>query len=231
MAWADYWPILSPILGALGGATVLIFSKSYFGERAKNLATKHDFAQLQQQLRENTEITKEVEQAHARADVLWRSELDYRERQLSELYGPAYGYVKTSQEIYDLWMEKKTPEINLKVKQLLTKQNEFMRDLLISKAHLMEGAQMPESISRYATSTLIFDFYASSTEEGYVPEPLRSDPRTKYPEDFDKHIIETTERLKERIDQLHAKYSTPLQTEPASNNFRNGSKAGNALSE
>ena len=96
MAWADYWPILSPILGALGGATVLIFSKSYFGERAKNLATKHDIAQLQRQLRENTEITKEVEQAHARADVLWRSDLDYRERQLSEFYGPAYGYVRTS---------------------------------------------------------------------------------------------------------------------------------------
>jgi hypothetical protein len=96
MAWADYLPILSsPILGALGGATVLIFSKSYFGERAKNLATMHDILQLQRQLRENTEITKGVEQAHARDDVLWRSELDYRERQLSELYGPAYGYVKT----------------------------------------------------------------------------------------------------------------------------------------
>jgi hypothetical protein len=44
-----------------------------------------------------------------------------------------------------------------------------------------------------------------------VPERLRSDHRTIYPTDFDEHIIETTERLKERIDQLHAKYSTPLQ--------------------
>jgi hypothetical protein len=82
--------------------------------------------------------------------------------------------------------------------------------LLINKAHLIEGAQMPDSMSRFATSTLIFDFYASSTEEGYVPEPLRSDFRTKYPEDFDRHIIETTERLKERINHLHAKHSTPL---------------------
>src|SRR5262249_35854886 len=113
---------------------------------------------------------------------------------------------------------------NLKVKQWLTKYNEFMRDLIISKAHLIEGAQMPESISRLATATLIFDFYASPTEKGNVPEPLRSDPRTKYPQEFDKHIIETTERLKERINQLHAKYSTPLQSEPASDNVRNGSK-------
>ncbi|MDI4231452.1 hypothetical protein OZ411_01315 [Bradyrhizobium sp. Arg237L] len=223
MASAEYWPVLSPILGAFVGATVVVFSRRYFEERAKNLATKHDLVDLQRQLRENTEITKKIEQVHAREDVLWRSELDYRERQLSELYGPAYGYVTTSQEIYDLWLEKKTPEINFKVKQLLTKQNEFMRDLLIRKAHLIEGAQMPESINRFATSTLIFDLYASPTEDGYVPEPLRSDPRTVYPENFDKHIIETTERLKKRIDQLHAKYSTSLQTELTADKVRSSS--------
>jgi hypothetical protein len=210
MAWGDYWPVLSPILGALGGATVIAFSKRYLEERAKTLATKHDIGELQKQLRENTEIAKGVEQTYARADVLWRSELEYRERQLSELYGPAYGYVKTSKDLFHLWVEGKTPEINLTVKRWLTKQNEFMRDLLISKSHLIEGTQMPESMCRFATSTLVFDFYASPTEEGQVPERLRSDPRAIYPHDFDEHVIETTERLKARIDQLHRKYSAPL---------------------
>jgi hypothetical protein len=65
-------------------------------------------------------------------------------------------------------------------------------------------------MSRFATSTLIFDFYASPTEEGHVPEPLKKDDRTIYPQDFDKHIIETTEHLKQRINQLHANYSSPL---------------------
>ncbi len=165
---------------------------------------------LQQQLRENTAITKSIEQSFSRDDFLWRSELEYRERQLAELYGPAYGYVKTSKELYDLWREGKTPEINLTVKRWLTEQNQFMRALLISKTHLIDSSKMPDCMTRFATSTLIFDFYASPTEEGNVPKVLVEDNRTKYPEEFENHIIETTERLKERIDQLHAKYAMPL---------------------
>jgi len=41
------------------------------------------------------------------------------------------------------------------------------------------GSKMPDCMMRFATSTLIFDFYASPTEEGQVPERLKSDPRTK----------------------------------------------------
>jgi hypothetical protein len=142
--------------------------------------------------------------------VLWRAELQYREQQLAELYGPAYRYVKTSKELYDLWMEGKTPEINLTVKKWMTKQNEFMRELLITKAHLIDGSKMPDSMMRFATSTLIFDFYASPSEEGHVPERLTEEPRTKYPIKFDQHVIDTTERLKARIDELHRKYAQPL---------------------
>jgi hypothetical protein len=193
-----------------GGATVLAFARAYITKRGEHLATKHDLSDLQDQLEENTEITTRIAQAHTREDVLWRSELEYRERQLSELYGPVYGYVETCQELYDLWMEGKTAAINLPIKKRLAEQNKCIRDLLISKAHLIEGSEMPESMKRYATSTIIFDLYAAPTEEGNVPEPLRSDPRTVYPFKFDEHIIETTERLKKRIDELHAKYAQPL---------------------
>jgi hypothetical protein len=92
----------------------------------------------------------------------------------------------------------------------MTKQNEFMRELLITKAHLIDGSKMPDSMMRFATSTLIFDFYASPSEEGHVPERLKEEPRTKYPIKFDQHVIDTTERLKARIDELHRKYAQPL---------------------
>jgi len=206
-AWKFF---LGPLLGGFVGAIIGAFPTNYFGERGKNLATKHDIKQLQEELEKNTEITKGVEQAYARQDVLWRSELQYREQQLAELYGPAYGYVKTSQELYLLWLEGKTPEINLTVKKWMTKQNEVMRELLVKKAHLIEGSEMPDSMMRFATSTLIFDFYASPSEEGRVPERLTKDDRTKYPKAFDEHVIKTTERLKARIEELHRKYAQPL---------------------
>lgn len=206
------WSVLGSMLGILvaaAGAALVAFSQGYFAERGKKIATKNDIDQLRQELRKNTEITKGVEQAYARQDVVWRSELQYREQQLAELYGPAYGYVKTGKELYELWMARKTDEINLTVKKWMAKRNEFMRELLISKAHLIEGSEMPDCMVRLATSTLIFDFYAAPSEDGQIPEHLKS-PRTVYPEDFDAHIIDTTERLKARIDELHRKYAQPL---------------------
>jgi hypothetical protein len=52
--------------------------------------------------------------------------------------------------------------------------------------------------------------YAVPTEHGEVPAELAKHPRAQYPLDFDKHIIETTERLKSRIESLHKKYAQPL---------------------
>jgi hypothetical protein len=148
MNWEYVWWFTSPILGGLAGATVLAFArsyitrrgehlatkhdladlqnqlagneqiKSYFTEIGKHLATKHDLADFQKQLEENTEITTRIAQAHTREDVLWRSELEYRERQLSELYGPAYGYVETCQELYNLWMEGHCCPVNERINSI-----------------------------------------------------------------------------------------------------------------
>ena len=90
-AWltSETGKIVLAIVAGFLAATLLSFAKGYFGLRGKNLATKHDIEDLQKQLKENTDITKRVEQSYSREDVLWRSELDYRERQLSELYRPS----------------------------------------------------------------------------------------------------------------------------------------------
>jgi hypothetical protein len=52
-------------------ATVSAFFKGYFGARGKTLATKHDVEILQEQLEENTKITKKIERSFSREEVLW----------------------------------------------------------------------------------------------------------------------------------------------------------------
>jgi hypothetical protein len=206
----EVWAFIGGIFTAALSATIFGWLTNYFGTRGRNLATKHDIEFLQKQLQESTAITKSIERTYSRGDYIWRSELDYRERQLSELYGPAYGYIKTQREIYRLWIDRKMTDVNLDVKKLLSKYNQILRDLIINKAHLIDGSVMPESFVRFFTSTVVFDLYAAPADAGSVPKHFEQEPMTRYPSDFDDHIIETAERLKARIDCLHAKYASPL---------------------
>jgi hypothetical protein len=65
--------------------------------------------------------------------------------------------------------------------------------LIVSKAHLIEGSVMPESFVQFVTSTLVFDLYAATTNEGQVPSNLRDDQRSAYPLAFNDHVIRVTE--------------------------------------
>ena len=197
-------------VGGLLLATIASLAKGYFSVRGKNIATKHDLFQLQKQLTENTEITKKVEQRFSQEDVLWRSELDYREQQLREFYGPAYGILKTENDIYDLWMKRQMDDVNWDVKKYFHNDNNMIRELIIKKAHLIEGETMPDCFVKFITNSVVFGLYAVPSENGAIPAHLEENPRVKYPFDFDTHIIETTERLKARIELLHKKYALPL---------------------
>jgi len=48
------------------------------------------------------------------------------------------------------------------------------------------------------------------TSEGEVPDELAKNPRVKYPFDFNEHIIETTEKLESRLNDMHRDYAPPL---------------------
>jgi hypothetical protein len=143
--------------------------------------------------------------------VVWRNELSFRQQQLSELYGPIYGYLTSQRHVYDLWVEGKMNEKNVEVKHLFREQNQAIRNLIINKTHLIEGRIMPDSFVRFCSSTLIFDFYAAVAAEGDVPEHLKADARSAFPYDFYEHITTVTESLKARIEDLHASYAPPLR--------------------
>ena len=91
-------------------------------------------------------------------------------------------------------------DVNLQVKKLFHDHNNRLIELIINKAQLIEGASMPDCFVKFITNSIIFGFYAVPTDEGVIPEELSADPRVQYPFDFDHHIIQTTERLKARIE-------------------------------
>src|SRR4051794_30357065 len=210
MSVSDFLNVSSLIGGALG-ATAFGWFGAYVAVKGKNFATRQDVEFLRTDLRANTEITKSVDQKFSRSDVLWRGELAFRQQQLAELYGPIYGFVKSQEDIYHLWMGGRMDEKNFEIKRLFSAQNAKIRELIVAKAHLIEGSVMPDSFVKFFTSTLIFDLYAATTNEGQVPPHLRGDPRSAYPIDFNDHIVRVTEALKARIESLNAEYAPSLK--------------------
>jgi hypothetical protein len=208
---ANDWLNVPSLVGSALGATLFGWLGAYVAVKGKNFATRQDVEFLRTDLRTNAEIMKSVDQRFSRSDVLWRSELAFRQQQLAELYGPVYGILTSQEDIYDLWMGGDMDEKNLEVKKLLSHQNAKIRELLMTKTHLIEGYAMPDSFVRFITSTVIFDLYAANTNEGEVPFYLKSDTRSAYPREFNEHVISVTEALKARIGSLNTEYAPPLE--------------------
>ncbi|WP_148291194.1 hypothetical protein [Methylobacterium sp. B1] len=185
----------------------------YINTRLQGLATRSDAERLREDIKKNTVAIKSIENEFSRSDYMMKAELSYRERQLSTLYGPIYGYLKSQHKIYDLWVENKLVHQNLAVKKLFKEQNEKMRQILINNTHLLEDARMQEYVANFFTSTLIFDWYAADKDDGEVPAHLENLEVVKFPKDFQRHIFETTERLKSRIQTLNAQFAMPLRQE------------------
>jgi hypothetical protein len=148
----------------------------------------------------------------SRGDFLGRRELEFRERQLAEFYGPLYGYLHSQVELVDLWLEGKLHEKNHEIKQLFLRQHMTVRELIVSKAHLIDSSSMPDFFTRFMTSTIVWDMYAAASPDGRVPDEIRSDLRIKYPTEFNEHIFATTVRLKKRIEDLHTRFAIVLDT-------------------
>jgi hypothetical protein len=199
-----------PLITAALGASLFGYLGAYFGGLGKLQVEKQERDYLRRTLSDNTETVKSIEGRLNREDFLGRHELEFRERQLAEFYGPVYGYLKSQRDIYNMWMDGMLDEKNLEIKQLFAKQNAIVRDLIIRNVHLIDSSDMPEYFVTYLTNTLIFEMYAAATADGMVPERVAEDPRAKFPDEFEEHVFHTTIRLKQRTEALNANFAIKM---------------------
>jgi hypothetical protein len=134
-----------------------------------------------------------------------QSELEYRKLQLAEFYGPIYAYVKLNAEIYSIWLMGKLQDIDRDILGLFRRNNEEMMRILATKIHLVEGSTIPDHFVHFATSVAIWNIYTAREVEHWVPKAVEELPQVKYPKDFNRYIIETTESLKDRLNELYEK--------------------------
>jgi|GEM_PF-1094914 len=138
--------------------------------------------------------------------LLTEADLEFRQRQLEEFYGPIYASLKLSSEIYPLWMQGKFQEVNQEIIALFKHQNDEIVTILKTKAHLMDGGEFPPEFIKFMTSATIWGMYCTHPEHPYLPDHVASLDQIKWPQEFERHIFTKTEELKQTLDVLLTKY-------------------------
>ena len=147
-----------------------------------------------------------LQKALHKQKLLTEADLEFRQRQLEEFYGPIYASLKLSSEIYPLWMEGKITEVNQDIIELFNRQNNEITTILKTKMHLMDGEDFPPEFIKFMTSATIWGMYCTRPEHPYIPEHVADIEQVKWPKEFEQHIFEKTEELKQNLDNLLVKY-------------------------
>lgn len=135
-----------------------------------------------------------------------KAELEYREKQIAEFYGPIYSYLEANKVIYPLWLDGKLKEVNYEVIKMFKEQNDHIIDIITNKAHLIDSEKMPKEFTAFTTSSKIWNMYCIRENEPYLPEHVANLPEVKWPKHFEEHIHEKTIELKRRLNELYDKY-------------------------
>lgn len=144
---------------------------------------------------------KTIQQARG---IVGEAEIQYRQQQLSEFYGPLYAYMQGSQPIYDLWMAGKLHHVNDPVKARFREQNECVLSIIRTKAHLIDEGVFPNELARFMTSVTIWNLYTSL--QGGLPKEVAELPEASFPREFQEYIYAKTEELKAELERLYKKY-------------------------
>ena len=176
---------------------------SYAKRKGENLATREDFEVVLRQVQMTTAATEQIKAQMSSQARVGESELEYRKAQLAEFYGPIYANLKTSKELYDIWIEGKLQSINKEIIELFRGQNEEMLRIISTKAHLVDGDTIPDVFTHFMTSVTIWNFFTMRPDKPWIDPNVADLPQTKFPTEFRDYIFSKTQELKRRLDHLH----------------------------
>ena len=139
-----------------------------------------------------------------RRQVALQSQIQFKERQLSEFYGPTYALLRRIRPIDELWNAGKLQAISDAAVEVICDSNNRIADIILSKCHLIQGDKIPESYTHFLTHVAIWHAFLKSPLRGWPETPAL--PEAYYTTDFEKDIYGTTETLKRELYQLYQRY-------------------------
>jgi hypothetical protein len=144
-------------------------------------------------------------------EIALRSQLDYKEAQISELYGPIYILLKQIRPLDDLWSEQRLGgRRNHEALAAIRSANNRIVELILTKSHLIDGDQIPEYFGRFLTHVSVWHAFLDDPKSDWsVYEELRM---AHYDMTFEHEVFCTTESLKRELNDLRRRLSSPVLT-------------------
>jgi hypothetical protein len=193
--------LLSSALAGLIGATIGAWLGAYFGKRGEIAGLQARFHTVLEQTKCTTELVRRIEEELKRQTAVGETELAYRERQLAEFYGPIYGSIKSSGKLWRLQSAGKLTPIANEVTEFFRQHNSEVVQILKAKSHLVDGAEIPECFASYMASVTLYNI-GTRVGGGFTHGDVSNLEEARFPEEFFSYIIETTQRLKRRQQEL-----------------------------
>lgn len=153
------------------------------------------------------ELKHRLNVAAKKHELALKSQIEFREKQLAEFYGPIYALLKRGRSvIYPYWSAGKLGAIDEQLRILAVESNNTIAGILLEKSHLIDGEKIPESFIHYLTHVSVWHAFLDA---GHGGVSLAQDefPEAYYPEEFQENIYLTTEKLKKELHDLHETYT------------------------
>jgi hypothetical protein len=104
-------------------------------------------------------------------------------------------------------MEGKLSAINRDIIDLFRRQNESITEIITTRAHLIDGPEIPACFTRFMTSATIWNSFTARPDKPWVDPEVAALPQARFPHEFLDYVFSKTQELKSRLDQLHQRYS------------------------
>lgn len=167
--------------------------------KARELALKSEFDKQLEAIRHEMGVEAKTR------ELTLRSQIEFKERQLAEFYGPIYALLKRGTPIIHNWRLGRLRDVGQQIKAKLIKANNQIEEILLNRSHLIEGEEIPDSFIRFLTHVTVLHAYVDA---GYEVVPLSKEefPEAYFNEDFANEIFRTTISLKRELHDLYIRY-------------------------
>src|SRR4051794_35313233 len=170
---------LQVIVGSILSTTTVLLIAGFIAREAFKRVLDARLDQFRHELRLD-ETTRQL---------MLKSQIEHKERQLSELYGPIYAMLKRGRILARLLREAKLERINEQFWVLAYRTNDEIEKRLLGNSHLIDGGEMPEAHVQFLTHVALWRAFGEATRAS--PPPQHELPEAWYSEAFEREIYET----------------------------------------
>lgn len=181
------------VVGVISGASVVVIA-AFFARRS-----------LTRILDSRLEVLKNELGVQRTQESTLESQIEFRERQLAEFYGPIHILLKRGRPIYDHWEEGRLEEIALDLESLFVEANNRIADIILTRSHLIRGPEIPAAFINFLTHVAVWDAFLKTKHKGVLLSEEQF-PEAYYSDEFEKEIFNTTQSLKRELDRLYQRY-------------------------